>query len=1188
MNTIYLKTGKLLTEPGIIFEAGGLRAFVGQTRRTAEERGGDHAYSKFTQATGGLKDLYTWSTHLQDHDIHPLLKKHPDVERLDGECFLFKTDTGDGSAARLVVEQILQKLEGKVTPFKESFQPRNYQPTDIDSLFTILMTHKRGLLSTFPGWGKTTCVPELISRLTSENIGQLFLVTTPAVVTLKDIVQTFNTWNYNNVPFFLLTFDDICTNVKQIVTEKLSLGINVVVLLSVQRLRRSDTGSRIERYDQEYYIETELQEKLAFLKGFPFKAWIRDEYHKQYGGIVTSKVFSKLDADHEYLIDMTATPYNLIEQGYPPNQIVVNTMLNVLKNKQNGIVWAQQFPTIGIETWEGKPLNDDSILGKVYLKEEEWDPRKLCAVKNGQLKHAGAIQELNRRMYGSVHSKEKNILSISEDCNLSKVAKTVGIHILAKGNKQHPAEYRCQLYVELLNNDPTQKMFYVAMYDFNNGTIDEFVSEKLKESHSKNKQGVILVTHRKGLIGSDIPVLGHGVLFDKISSVNEFVQLLGRLFRIYQNKDQVKLYIACPGTNISIIKYQVCLSEARQTNSHPRDYWDCLPLTEYAENKEYKLVSRNITYDQAVKHFNFINNRLHNRFVTLIDISKFAHNLQKLIDGTPDICFTDLGDSSSDPSKRLTEDSNAEVFKPNEPPPNEPPPNEDIKNTNWKQIVKTMLNQAIRLGYTHETTSIKETFQTVAAEYEFGKGNTTLLSKCFENDEFYDAANHNFVERLEEAKELRYTDFNLFHDLVYINEKYKIDKGLVYTPPELVREIINRLPLSNKENPTIIVVNALSGSFPIVVREQFPSARIICVEYFSHNVEYLKRIGYEVIYLQENVNNLNMGYIITRLIGSPMEFDALLTNPPYKESDRDDEANKLWPYFVVNGVKCLKDGGILAMITPPSWCSKGADIGKGENGTHLYADIFSTLQTEYICLDSDRLKKYFKGVGSKFSWFVIRNSPYKNNTVLEIDQQTYIEIDLRKHKFLSKIISKESSSIQSKMIGTPFDFLDQCHEIKSDKINGRKESLKQKEPDATYCYKNYHTPAQAKKGFFHYSKEPHSNYSKPKVMISLSGIYEAVPDNGTMGYTGMCITLLTPHIYTAAGVLNSKLYQFWNFNTKTAGFNPRATILNFPAVDLDRNWSDEELYAHFNLTEDETLLVEKTFNEINKKNKTNR
>jgi len=94
---------------------GGLYANVGQTTRSVADRLRDDDYKR--KAAGGK-----WQVLLEqevgdlttDKQIHPLLKRHPDVswdpDSDNTEEFFFRGDPGDGSVARLIVGGILQQI----------------------------------------------------------------------------------------------------------------------------------------------------------------------------------------------------------------------------------------------------------------------------------------------------------------------------------------------------------------------------------------------------------------------------------------------------------------------------------------------------------------------------------------------------------------------------------------------------------------------------------------------------------------------------------------------------------------------------------------------------------------------------------------------------------------------------------------------------------------------------------------------------------------------------------------------------------------------------------------------------------------------------------------------------------------------------------------------------------------------
>jgi site-specific DNA-methyltransferase (adenine-specific) len=57
-------------------------------------------------------------------------------------------------------------------------------------------------------------------------------------------------------------------------------------------------------------------------------------------------------------------------------------------------------------------------------------------------------------------------------------------------------------------------------------------------------------------------------------------------------------------------------------------------------------------------------------------------------------------------------------------------------------------------------------------------------------------------------------------------------------------------------------------------------------------------------------------------------------------------------------------------------------------------------------------------------------------------------------------------------------------------------------------------------------------------------------------------------------VLSSKLYRYCLAVTRMAQHNEGAR--SFPALDFTRLWTDQEIYDHFQLTEEERQLVEQT------------
>lgn len=297
-----------------------------------------------------------------------------------------------------------------------------------------------------------------------------------------------------------------------------------------------------------------------------------------------------------------------------------------------------------------------------------------------------------------------------------------------------------------------------------------------------------------------------------------------------------------------------------------------------------------------------------------------------------------------------------------------------------------------------------------------------------------------------------------------------------------------------------------------------------------------------------------------------MKFDAVISNPPFQEGGRTEQANKLWPLFVRKAYELVSDVGVVAMITPNGWMQPTADIGKGTgaNALSIFNDIFKKNNLIIANIDSEYIRDtYFNGVGSTFSYYIFQKSVYSGTTTL-ITSTKNIQIDITSITSLPKITTNESLSISRKMIGNPFVFQDQNHGL-----NGT-ESVS----NETLCHRIYHTNKAG--GTYWYGEKLNPFASMPKVIISLSGSYKPVFNN-TTGFSNMCLAVVCNNNHEAIrvqSILSSKLYRFWVEMQKFSGFNPRKLILTLPSIPLTNDWTDDMLYNHFELTQEEIKYIE--------------
>ena len=266
------------------------------------------------------------------------------------------------------------------------------------------------------------------------------------------------------------------------------------------------------------------------------------------------------------------------------------------------------------------------------------------------------------------------------------------------------------------------------------------------------------------------------------------------------------------------------------------------------------------------------------------------------------------------------------------------------------------------------------------------------------------------------------------------------------------------------------------------------------------------------------------------------------------------------------------------------------DLYSNSKGLSFHAEQFLNFSSEDYTkpynlilanIDSDNIREtYFKGVGSTFSYYLFQKAVYSGNTEF-ITPTGSVQIDISNIDSLPKITSKESLSIVKKMIGNPFTFCDQNHGLGG--VEGDSQGTvtvlkKIKGVEKAFNYKlqyiTYHTNKNG--GTYWYSEKLNPYANSPKVIISISGTYLPVFNN-TTGFSNMCLALICAtdkEAIRAQFILSSKLYKFWVEMQKFSGFNPRKLILTLPALSLAQDWTDDTIYKHFSLTQEEIDYVE--------------
>ena len=295
------------------------------------------------------------------------------------------------------------------------------------------------------------------------------------------------------------------------------------------------------------------------------------------------------------------------------------------------------------------------------------------------------------------------------------------------------------------------------------------------------------------------------------------------------------------------------------------------------------------------------------------------------------------------------------------------------------------------------------------------------------------------------------------------------------------------------------------------------------------------------------------------------KYDLIVANPPYakflENGKRSSKNHNLIKDFIEKALSLLKTDGYLLFITPDNWMS--------------YADRNLLIKTitslQIIHLDIHTAKKYFKKIGSSFTWYIIQNCNfYKNINISGIwKKKEYISsviskqrkyIPLLYNQIIQNILEKtiDNSTLQKFDIKTSSDL----HKYtKAQFINNEKTDL--------YKYKLIHTPSQIV-----YSMRPHKFQDGYKVFISTTDKYSVFIDN--CGMTQSIVFILCSNEEQAKKylqILQHPLYIFINNICRWGNFNNIRILQNFPIPTIEYSGIHDDIYNYFKITKEEIEYI---------------
>jgi hypothetical protein len=231
-------------------------------------------------------------------------------------------------------------------------------------------------------------------------------------------------------------------------------------------------------------------------------------------------------------------------------------------------------------------------------------------------------------------------------------------------------------------------------------------------------------------------------------------------------------------------------------------------------------------------------------------------------------------------------------------------------------------------------------------------------------------------------------------------------------------------------------------------------------------------------------------------------------------------------------------------------------------------EIITKLQI--IHLDIHTAKKYFKKIGSSFTWYIIQNTPYyKNINITGIwKNKIYNDTVISKNrKYIPLLYNSIVNSILTKTIDDEnlekfnIQTCSYLHHYTKKQFIDSKISEK-------YMYKLIHTPKQTV-----YSSIPHKYQNGYKVFISTTDKYNIFIDECGMTQSIafiLCDSLIIAEKYKK--ILEHPLYKFINNICRWGNFNNIRILQHFPKPNIDYI-NIKQIYDYFNITNDEIKFI---------------
>jgi len=370
---------------------------------------------------------------------------------------------------------------------------------------------------------------------------------------------------------------------------------------------------------------------------------------------------------------------------------------------------------------------------------------------------------------------------------------------------------------------------------------------------------------------------------------------------------------------------------------------------------------------------------------------------------------------------------------------------------------------------------------------------------------------------------------------IELHKRWKDDpsKGEVFTPESLVKEMLDKIPTSVWENPTSTFLDPCmgKGTFLIDILRRLTTiygyskedamSRIYGYDTRVKYINYLKRGGFVKVFHKDFLNE-----------NIDVKFDVVIGNPPYQENGSNGKSKgggkggdkNLYSKFIYKSNTLLSSGGIMMYLTPPAIFSP-----KNKNKEVLLSNDNNLEMVKFF------EENPFPNVSTNVCYFILKKT--KKTTTKFITNDGFIEIELDNNVILPSVFNHITISIFNKFFNNEFesfDFKRDCslHTQNSDWFSNTQVG------DFVY-------PVFSGSKIKFTNRVP-NNITIQKVVVSRSGYYKPILDNGQIGTTETNFYVESDNLEGVFNTLTHPLYKFVVNMSKFNGFIHQQVLKSLP------------------------------------------